>query len=123
MRKCFIRFLVGLALALGGCATLKEPPPIPDVFSMEPAPTGISKPPDLLAECPRRIAPEDHLALTPPLTSWTRRCCVSPYAADGLGRTGAADQRHALADPDRSPLGDAVKAALDYLRLSAYWLR
>ena len=31
---------ISLIFSLGGCATLKEPPPLPDVFSMEPAPSG-----------------------------------------------------------------------------------
>ena len=41
INKRLIYLLLGFTLALGGCATLKEPPPLPDVFSMAPAPTGI----------------------------------------------------------------------------------
>ncbi len=36
-----ISLLISLILTLGGCATLKVPPPTPDVFSMAPAPTGM----------------------------------------------------------------------------------
>jgi putative cardiolipin synthase len=41
MRSFCIYFLIGTSLLLGGCATLKEPPPQDAVFAIEPAAKGI----------------------------------------------------------------------------------
>jgi putative cardiolipin synthase len=41
MKLRFNSLLIILIFAFSGCATLKEPPPVPEVFSMEPAATGI----------------------------------------------------------------------------------
>ena len=41
MRTFYISFLIGVSLfLLSGCATLKEPPPLDDVYSMGPAANG-----------------------------------------------------------------------------------
>ena len=41
MERCIISFFIGTALILGGCATLKEPPPLEDVFAIDPAAKGV----------------------------------------------------------------------------------
>jgi putative cardiolipin synthase len=41
MRSFCIYFLIGISLLLGGCATLKEPPPQDDVFAIDPAAKGV----------------------------------------------------------------------------------
>jgi len=41
VRSFYIYFLIETSLILGGCATLKEPPPLEDVFAIDPAAKGL----------------------------------------------------------------------------------